>query len=174
MTETVRLPIEMLWDGTPAPASEHASVTVIRVPDGSLVLQIDAPWHEDAPPEGEPGPTWALWEHEVVELFLLGEDEQYTEIEVGPHGHHLVLTLRGRRKVVDTLLPLDVSVSRAGGRWTATARVPKGLVPPGALRGNAYAIHGVGNARRYLAWTPVPGEEPDFHRLEYFAPLALG
>ena len=44
-------------------------------------------------------------------------------------------------------------------------------LPPGLAAANAYAIHGEGSARRYLAWTPVPGPAPDFHRLEYFAPL---
>ncbi len=41
----------------------------------------------------------------------------------------------------------------------------------GFARANLYAIHGVGTARRHLAMTPVPGEAPDFHRLEYFARL---
>ena len=38
---------------------------------------------------------------------------------------------------------------------------------------NAFAIHGVGPQRRYLACTPVPGPQPDFHRLEVFPAVDL-
>ena len=172
-TEAVELPIALLWSGEPCREGERASITLTRVPDGSLLLSIDAPFHGDPPPDSEPGPTWALWEHEVVELFLLGDKERYTEIEVGPHGHHLVLRLEGRRKVVEKLLPLDLAIAHAGGRWTCTARLGQGLLPSGELRGNAYAIHGAGEGRRYLAWAPVPGDGPDFHRLEHFRALTL-
>lgn len=169
----MQLAIASLWSGEPCRDGERVAVTLTRVPDGSVLLSIDAPYHGDPPPAGEPGPTWALWEHEVVELFLLGDDERYTEIEIGPHGHHLVLQLEGRRKVVDKLLPLDLALAHARGRWTCTARLEPGLLPAGPLRGNAYAIHGAGKGRRYLAWAPVPGEGPDFHRLEHFRPLTL-
>ena len=169
----MELAITSLWSGEPCREGERANVTLTRTPDGSLLFSIDAPFHGDPPPAGEPGPTWALWEHEVVELFLLGEDERYTEIEVGPYGHYLVLRLEGRRRVVEKLLPLNLVVARVGGRWTCTARLEAGLLPVGALRGNAYAIHGDREGRRYLAWAPVPGEGPDFHRLEHFRPLTL-
>jgi hypothetical protein len=169
----VALPIVSLWDGSPCRHDEGAQVTLQRVAGGALLVSCEAPLHGDPAPPGPPGPTWELWEHEVVEVFLLGDDERYTEVEIGPHGHHLVLRLHGRRAVVEKLLPLDLSVRVADGRWTAQARVPAELVPPGPLRGNAYAIHGVGAGRRYLAWTPVPGDEPDFHRLELFAPLEI-
>jgi hypothetical protein len=111
-----------------------------------------------------------LWNHEVVELFVLGvgEPAPYLEVEVGPHGHHIVLELRGARQVARSHLPLDLRVDRSAGRWTAVARIPRSYLPPGANRANAYAIHGVGAERRYLAWSPVPGPVPDFHRIEHF------
>jgi len=173
MSGALSLPIERLWDGTPGRDDERVHVIVRRMANGDLSLSIDAPLHGDPPPEAPPGPTWELWNHEVVELFLLGDGQAYTEIEVGPHGHHLVLTLQGHRHIVDRLLPLDVSVERVGDRWTAEARIARSLVPAGRLRGNAYAIHGAGEARRYLAWSPVPGDGPDFHRIELFPPLVL-
>jgi len=40
-----------------------------------------------------------------------------------------------------------------------------------ATLGNAYAIHGQGSERRYLAAHAVRGAAPDFHRLECFAAL---
>ena len=173
MSEPQVLTVASLWSGEPCRSDEIVTVTVQKVAGGALLVSIDAPLQGDPEPSRPPGPTMGLWEYEVVELFLLGDDERYTEIEIGPGGHHLVLRLEGRRKVVQSRLPLDLSVRRGDGRWTAQARVPAEWVPTGDLRGNAYAIHGVGEARRYLAATPVPGEQPDFHRLECFPRLTL-
>ena len=155
------------WEGQPIPASEQVRLTLAFVGD-QLRVTVDAPHHGDPPPAGPPGPTDALWEHEVVELFVLGPGARYTEIELGPHGHHLVLRLEGRRNAVATLLPLAFTAHIDGARWRGDARLPLTLLPAGPLLVNAYAIHGVGAARRYLAMTPVPGPHPDFHRLEAF------
>ncbi len=158
------------WDGEAAREGEIARVSVLLDARG-LLLEIDAPFHGDPAPDGPPGPTDRLWEHEVVEVFVLGEGERYTEVEIGPAGHHLVLRLEGRRSAVATKLPLDLRATIDGARWTATARLAPEHVPPGPHRFNAYAIHGVGDERRYLAWKPTRGDAPDFHRLEVFAPL---
>jgi hypothetical protein len=158
------------WDGKPARADEVARVSILL--DGrGLLLEIDAPFHNDPPPSGPPGPTDRLWEHEVVEVFVCGPEERYTEIEIGPHGHHLVLRLDGVRKPTATKLPLELSTELASGRWTATARLAPEHLPKGPHRFNAYAIHGVGDARRHLAWRPPGGDAPDFHRLNVFTAL---
>lgn len=139
--------------------------------EAGLVVRVDAPFHDDPPPAAPPGPTRALWEHEVVELFVAGPDDHYLEIELGPHGHHLVLWLEGVRRPAQERLPLALEVAREGGRWTATARTDARVpLPAPPWRVNAYAIHGVGAERRYLAHAPVPGSQPDFHRLERFVP----
>ncbi len=164
------LPIRQTWDGQPLPAEEQVELWLSSEPEG-LRLELDAPFHGDPPPPGPPGPTWGLWEHEVVELFLLGAGQRYTEVEIGPHGHHLVLRLQGPRQVRERLLPLDVQILHKSGRWTARASLPWALLPDGPWRGNAYAIHGLGAARRYLAWTALGGERPDFHLLERFPPI---
>jgi hypothetical protein len=166
------LVIAHTWDARPAEPAERTIVRLSAAGD-DLRVDIDAPDHGDPPPPGAPGPTWALWDHEVVELFVLGKDDRYTEIEIGPHGHHLVLQLHGRRKLVARELPLRVEVRRDGRRWTATALLSRSLLPSGPHRINAYAIHGVAEGRRYLAWAPVPGPAPDFHRLEHFVPATL-
>lgn len=166
------LRVDRTWDGHPAAPGE---VVTLRLHDDgdALLLAVDAPLHGDPAPPTPPGPTWALWEHEVVELFLLGADDRYLEIELGPHGHHLVLQLHGARRIVQRELPLDLRVTHAPDRWQALARLPHTWLPPGPLAGNAYAIHGRGPDRRYLAWTPVPGPSPDFHRLSLFPAISL-
>lgn len=161
------LHIRSTWDGAPANLEEHATVTITEA-GGALRVEVDAPVHGDPPPEAPPGALWGLWDHEVVELFVLGEGDRYTELELGPHGHHLLLRLEGRRNVVERLLPVEATWSRSGGRWSAVATLPAAVLPPKPWRVNAYTIHGVAPERRYLAWAPVPGAGPDFHRLEAF------
>jgi hypothetical protein len=112
-----------------------------------------------------------LWEYEVVELFLLGEDSVYVEIEMGPHGHYWVLQLHGVRRVMAQGLPMQYDTHIGEQIWQGKARFPVSYVPPGVSRVNAYAIHGRGEERRYLAAFAVPGERPDFHQLTAFGPF---
>lgn len=166
----VEIVIDRTWDAAAARPDEVVRVAARRDADG-LRLEIEAPFHDDPPPAAPPGPTPALWEHEVVEVFLLAPDERYLEVELGPHGHHLVLALRGRRRIEREQLAIGYHAIRSGGRWQGEAAVPAALLPRGADHWNAYAIHGTGSHRRYLAHAPVPGEQPDFHRLDAFVPL---
>eukprot|EP00911_Craspedida_sp_UC1_P002406 UC1_evm1s1797 len=76
-----------------------------------MTVTIDAPFKNDPP---APSPLIAasgescpgLWDYEVVECFILGEDETYLELEFCPHGQHLVLALRGPRGILKDQLPL--------------------------------------------------------------------
>jgi hypothetical protein len=168
--------ITRAWDGGPARPDEVALLTLHRVDDG-LALHVNAPMHGDPPPDAPVGPTWALWEHEVVELFIAGPGEDdgvhYLELELGPHGHHLALLLAGRRHIVGRELPLSVTTRQVGGRWIAEATIPQSLLPTGPLRVNATAIHGQGADRRYLSLTPLPGGAPDFHQPQRFVDLRV-
>ncbi|MAG30992.1 MAG: hypothetical protein CL908_08890 [Deltaproteobacteria bacterium] len=159
------------WDGTPAPAKEQVRLT-LAWDDAAAELRVEAPFHDDPAPPGAAGPHPGLWEFEVVELFLLGEEQRYLEIEIGPHGHHWVLELHGARRVVREGLPLRLEVERQGEAWRARADFPATWLPPGLFAANAYAIHGHGSRRRYLAASPVPGTRPDFHQLEHFPRIA--
>ena len=170
MTHT--LPIALTWDGQPARPDERVELR-IEVAGGCLWIHVDAPFHGDPAPTAPPGPTPALWEHEVVELFVLGADQRYTEIELGPHGHHLVLQLAGTRNVVAERLPIDFQARIHGDRWRGAANLPLELLPLGPHRLNATAIHGVGAERRYLSWVALPAEKPDFHQLHRFMNIEL-
>lgn len=154
------------WDGAPL----ARPVATLRMEPGPVWrIEVEADFFGDPAPPSPPGPTDRLWEHEVVELFLVGDGERYTEIELGPHGHHLVLQLDGVRRVVRARIPIAYEVTRTGDRWRGVARVDAALLPA-PRRWNAFAIHGVDAARRYCAAVPVPGPAPDFHRLDAFAP----
>ncbi len=168
----MRLVIESKWDGTPAPAQEHVELELQRQHDG-LLIRLDAPFFDDPPPPQAAGSTPRLWNFEVVELMLLGAAERYLELEFGPHGHYLVLELSGRRAVASSNRRLDYRPRIEKKRFRAHARLPLEWLPPQCERVNAFAIHGEGDERSYLAWRGAPGPQPDFHRLELFGPLLL-
>lgn len=172
--EGLRFEIQSSWDGGPLLEGESARV-VARVDRASqrLIVRIEASYHGDAVPKARAGSLPGLWNHEVVELFLLGEDDRYLELEFGPHGHYLGLTFHGQRQVVEQGFPLDYEAARQGDRWTATARIPLDRLPQGLVAANACSIHGSGASRRHLVMAPVPGPRPDFHRLDCFLPLSI-
>lgn len=160
--------IRSTWDGQPLPPHERAVVQAVDAAD-ALRLFVFAPLHGDPAPTTPPGATPGLWEHEVVEWFLAGADGRYLEVELGPHGHHLVLHLHGVRKVLESASPMSTTTRRCGGSWwSGTADLPRRWLPPGPHRANAYRIHGVGPDRRYLAAVPLPGPKPDFHQPDRF------
>lgn len=173
--------IRHTWDGLPL-AHEPARLR-LSAQHGGLGLAVSAPFFNDPPaPAGEPGqPLGGLWDYEVVEAFFLNDrTEQYLEVELCPHGQHLVLLLSGRRRVWQQGLALSFGASRAGGRWHGHAHLPWSYFPPGVNKFNAFAIHGSGDARCHEALFPVPrgqlqeGQRPDFHRLEHFQPFSFG
>lgn len=168
----LHLEIRHTWDGAEIDPEERVHLSLRDEPEG-LVLTVVAPAHGDPPPAAEAGPTWGLWEHEVVELFIVGADGRYTEIELGPHGHHLVLRLSGVRQIVERELPLTFSARVHNGRWRGVAKIPRSLLPEGPHRVNAFALHGTGETRRYLCWTPLPGPKPDFHQPDRFEIVEL-
>ncbi len=166
-----RFELRGTWNGEPLRPEEYGRVE-LRLGD-AIEVEIEATSYGDPPPPGPPGRLDGLWNYEVVELFLLGEGDRYLELELGPHGHSLALALEGRRRVVASDIPVDYRVERRGPRWHGHARLAIAWLPPDLCAANAYAIHGLGETRRYLAWSAVPGPAPDFHRLELFAPLRL-
>ncbi len=149
-----------------------------QAPGAGLHIQIDAPFHNDPAPDHPPGSVDGLWNFEVVELFIAGPPQRdgaipYLEVELGPHGHYLVLQLSDIRKVATQGFPLefDAEIDFKARRWRGRAQIPASYLPPLPHHLNVYAIHGTGSKRCYLAWQPVPGARPDFHQPRCFVPL---
>lgn len=167
----VHIVIERLWDGSAAAPAERITLD-LRVVFGDLELVVDAPFHGDPAPDASPGSTPGLWNYEVVELFLHAGDDRYLELELGPHGHWLALRLHGVRTVVDPAVPLEFAAEPpTNSRWRGRAVLPRPQLPAGLARWNAHAIHGQGDARRYLSALPAGGARPDFHRPDITAEL---
>ena len=123
----MRLEIGHTWDGIPLPHDARAVVQVhgLDASEGEVRVDVIAPFAADTPPFAPPGPVDQLWEYEVVELFVVGADGHYTELELGPYGHHLLLQLSGVREVAAKCLPVAFEARRAGDRWAGTARVAR-------------------------------------------------
>lgn len=160
------------WNGKPVGADEVADVTLFARGE-ALVVAVDAPFFDDPAPNAPTGRVDGLWEHEVVEVFLVGPGERYVEIELGPHGHHLALAFQGARRLVRAEIPLSYRAKRALGRWRGVAHVALADLPCPIERANAFAIHGEGEQRRYLAAHPLSGDAPDFHRIDDYPPFSL-
>ncbi|XP_043917605.1 UPF0462 protein C4orf33 homolog isoform X2 [Protopterus annectens] len=161
--------IASTWDSFPV-AHEPVVVT-LKPSEGGLRMQVDAPFFDDpSAPPGEPGkPFDGLWEFEVVEAFFLNDTtQQYLEVELCPHGQHLLLLLSGRRNAWKQGLNVKYEASIKGDKWSGEAFLPWNMFPPGINKFNAYAIHGSEEKRTYEALFPLPKDEaevqqkPDF------------
>lgn len=165
--------ITTTWDGNPVDHSQVRFV-VSAVNKEAVKVDVSGPLFNDpGPPPGPPGsPCPELWEYEVAEIFFLGAEDKYLEVELCPHGQHLVLLLNGTRNMIKDKLALDytATVDNINKTWKGTAIVPLDYFPPGVSKMNAYAIHGSGDGRQYEALYPATEEfnTPDFHRLQFF------
>jgi len=170
--------IKTEWNGAPI---NHAPITFyISAQDSRAVrISVSGPFFNDPdPPPCAAGTACdGLWDYEVAEVFFLGKKEKYLEIELSPHGQHLLLLLNGVRKKFMDKLPIKytATIDRANNTWTGTAIIPIDYFPPDVSKINAYAIHGSGVNRRYESLYPASSDvsNPDFHRLEFFKPFDL-
>ena len=93
---------------------EHRRANISLAPGQAEVkISVSAPFYADPPPPGgQQGQAYfGLWEYEVVEAFFLNSEDQYLEVEFGPHGQHIVLLLDGRRNAIKSVLRSDLSLS---------------------------------------------------------------
>jgi hypothetical protein len=60
-----------------------------------------------------------LWRHDVIELFLLGPDKRYLELEFGPFGHYWFLELDGCRNITGEIEPFAHDCKRTENFWEA-------------------------------------------------------
>ena len=169
--------IAYTWNGVAIPPEEEVLIHVEKDGD-NFIFEVNAPFYDDPKPKGEASSLDGLWNYEVVEFFISGAvnphgHTPYLEVELSPHGHYLVIELLGERHRFGIKTSLDFVVKRSKKRWHGIVTIPLSWLAPPPHRWNAYAIHGVGARRRYLAMNPTFSEQPDFHRLECFSALEL-
>ena len=166
MSVKKELRIQYEWDGTLLESIDQVPLEV-KLTDEGLHIKLQASLYHDPEPPTPPDPekgTWELWGYEVVELFLVGERGEYTEIEMGPWGHHLVLQLDAPRSIVRKEIPMQFTALETEGGWSGEGFVSREWLPDNIVRANAFAIHTVNGNRRYCCYTPLQGSQPDFHQ----------
>ena len=163
--------VDRAWDGGRLAAEQIAEVSLV-CHGGRVEICVDAPYAGDPAPQSPAGRCEGLWHHEVVELFVCGDDRRYLEVECGPHGHFLALLFHGARALTCDDVPVTrYTATIHGARWRGVLVLEQRRLPPGMASANAYRITGQGDARAYAAAYPGDGP-PDFHRLDLFRPLA--
>ncbi|GFO34360.1 upf0462 protein c4orf33-like protein [Plakobranchus ocellatus] len=170
--------IRTTWNGD---CIKHEPIKITLGPasdESGVVIKVLGPFfNSPAKPDGPPGqPFPQLWDYEVVEAFFLNDKNQYLEVELSPHGQHLLLMLKGMRNVVKEELPLTTYKSIIDGdRWVGEAVIPRAYFPPSVTKFNAFAIHGEDDDRVYEALHPASKSHdvPDFHRLHYFGQIDM-
>ena len=171
------LRLERTWDGRPVPVGEHLRLSLIRSGAG-LAIEIDAPFFGRPAAPSLEDPPRNLWRYETVFLFLIqreGSDDlpRYVEAQMTPHGLARFFRFRGRRRAVEYGLPLACATRIRGDRWEGHAWIPGTQLPPPPYRANAFSLQGEEADRRCLAFYPIPGRVPDFHRITMYPPIDL-
>lgn len=179
------------WDGQPSNLSPYFVKFRISAESGDVLVYLDAPFHDDPAPFAPKGRLESLYEHEVVEIFLSNfrsdANSPYLEIQLGPHGHYMLVFFMKEAdwKNQDPTLDLDVapkfSIDREAGRWAVELAIPAHFMPEPECgvdlsvtwSVNACAAYGVGEERAYLSCYPLPGDQPNFHQLACLRPLRL-
>eukprot|EP01039_Chlorochromonas_danica_P000585 gene585-630_t len=180
------------WDGRPSPYERYAIELRISPESGDVLVHIDAPYHNDPPPDAPPGRFEELSDYEVVELFISSQRSDvtecpYLEVQVGPHGHYMLIFFMGEAdwEDQDPTLDLDqeplVHINKQRQRWTADLAIPAHFLPEPDCKAdlsvnwnfNACAIFGKEDRRRYLSYHALSGDQPNFHQLRNFQPIRL-
>lgn len=172
--EELNLHINKNWDGSPCPDDRlWADVFIAQTKEG-LLIRAQAPMiHEQKVPDAPIGSrVEGLWEHDVVELFLVGPGHQYLEIELGAGGHFLVLgfdSIRHKSDAYESFAPV-LRFEKTGEKvWKSSMTIPWKMVPENLRALNAFAIMAV----QFLAYSSVPGTEPDYHQPDRYPSASL-
>ena len=168
----MQLLVNRVWNGGEHPDKElHATIDV-SASDAGINIAVSAPWRDDMNiPDAPIGRLDGLWDYDVVELFLVGSDHNYLEIELGAGGHWLVLAFHEIRERSNSYekLELQVDCNRSEDRWTSSTIIPWEIVPQPVRAWNGFVI-----ARgQFLAAYALPGEVPDFHQPDHFPSIVL-
>ncbi len=124
---------------------------------------------------------WGLWERDVVEVFINPQPQHmnhYYEFEVAPNNLWIDLEINLDRKPFNDAgwnsgFEHVTRIAAARHEWTCEMRIPIPAIagahhtpsPGEEWRINFFRADGEGDneQRRLLAWSPVPGEKPNFH-----------
>jgi hypothetical protein len=133
-----------------------------------LYIEAEAAMRPDAKiPTAPPDkPFDGLWDYDVVEVFLVGENGHYLEVELGAGGHWLVLGFDSVRHRSNDYADARLEHEYEAGElaWRSSIVIPWDMLPQPVKALNAYAICN----NQFLAYSPVPGAFADYHQPSAF------
>jgi hypothetical protein len=166
--------LDHFWDGTVcADERLQAEVWISQSTNGITIrCQAQILENQRTPVAPHDSRFDELWNYDVVEVFLVGKDGKYLEVELGAGGQWLVLgfdEVRHRANDYKTFDPVHRNSSSVPGCWQSIITIPQEMIPEGLHALNAFAIFD-GN---HLAVNPVPGTTPDFHQPNTFPEVTI-
>ena len=165
----VFLKVEHLWDGSLCMDERlWAEISLVQNKEGLLITTHSPILTDQNIPEAPVGTrVEGLWNHDVVEVILVGPGHQYLEIELVAGGHFLILGFDSIRHCSNKLEFFDphlVFHQIAEKNWKSEVLIPYKIIPENLRAINAFAFL----SGQFLAYAPVPGEKPDFHQPDHF------
>lgn len=163
------LKLNKLWNGQDCQDDRlFVEVTMARKKEGLDIAVVSPMLHEQKIPEAPIGTRVdGLWDYDVVELFIVGPGHRYVELELGAGGHWLLLEfdrIRHRNREYKEFDPLLKYEHTAEKMWKSQLVLPWNLITENVRAMNVFGIL----AGQFLALSPVPGSEPDFHQPDCF------
>jgi hypothetical protein len=161
----MNLEVESRWDGSPCPDKTIRGEFTVEREESGLRITAKAPkFSVEHQPNAPTGTRFdGLWEFDVLEIFFVGENGKYIEIELGTAGHYLVLGFDGVRRRSNDFhdMSFDHSFKREDdGSTISTILIPNEILPTVITRANAFVIAN----QEFLSHAPLPGAKPDFHQ----------
>lgn len=174
MPDTLYFEVDRMWNGDPCgDESLHAEIWIMKKETG-LEVRVHAPQLPNQRVPNAPHDTRVdgLWEYDAVELFFVGDDGKYTEVELGPGGNYLILSFDGVRQRSNDWEGREFdhrSSTSTPGTWQSVIQLPWDVLPGRITKMNTFlSMDG-----KLLAWNAVPGSEPDFHQPDTFPEVTL-
>lgn len=114
-----------------------------------------------------------LWNEDVAELFIKGEDGAYQELNLAPSGAWWSMTLseyRERRAEPKRPSPLHISTTVRDDRWEVVAAFSRETLEVPLLPSSRVHVSGMWYRPDpcYLSSNPPAGLEPDYHHQDCF------
>jgi hypothetical protein len=119
-----------------------------------------------------------LWNGDVAELFIKGDDGRYQELNVAPSGAWWSMTLSEyRKREPEAKRPELVHTSCAleAGRWEVVAAFERQSLQVDVNPSSSIHVAGMWYRPEstFLSSHPPPGIEPDYHDHGCFQPISL-
>lgn len=169
--------VKTYWSGAAA-RKERQFTAMLLWSDTALYVRFEAKQTEPLVVNDQPDitkKTLNLWNRDVCEIFIApnkAERNKYFEFEIAPTGEWVDLgieiTPSGRETDWDYKSDMKSSARIEKDKIVMAIKIPfvaLGKAPKlgDVWLGNLFRCVGAGAERGYLAWSPTPTEQPNFH-----------